>query len=56
MMAGLVYTPRKILFCGGTIVSRYHVVTAAHCVEPVLHAPEDVQVVVGEHDQSKSKS
>uniref|UniRef100_A0A146LH04 Venom serine protease n=1 Tax=Lygus hesperus TaxID=30085 RepID=A0A146LH04_LYGHE len=53
MMAGLFYTPRNVLFCGGTVITRWHVVTAAHCVEPVLHVPEDVQIVLGEHDQSK---
>nr|AHY81294.1 trypsin precursor [Lygus lineolaris] len=52
-MDGLFYTPRNVLFCGGTVITRWHVVTAAHCVEPVLHVPEDVQIVLGEHDQSK---
>lgn len=55
MMAGLYYVPRKVLFCGGTVITRWHIVTAAHCVQPVLHVPEDVQVVLGEHDQSKSE-
>nr|QHB21584.1 venom S1 protease 7 [Platymeris rhadamanthus] len=53
MMAGLYYKPKKILFCGGTIITQYHVITAAHCTEPFEESVTDLQVVLGEHDQDK---
>uniref|UniRef100_A0AB38ZEG1 Venom S1 protease 2 n=1 Tax=Oncocephalus sp. TaxID=2944721 RepID=A0AB38ZEG1_9HEMI len=54
-MAGIVYAPKNILFCGGTVITEYHVVTAAHCTEPFEDDDdfEDLRVRLGEHDQDK---
>ncbi|KFB48294.1 AGAP005793-PA-like protein [Anopheles sinensis] len=38
----------SLYFCGGTIVSRWHVVGAAHCVQP--HTPEVLSVRYGTYD------
>ena len=37
----------RALFCGGTLVSPYHVVTAAHCVDDISNPGRDLQVLVG---------
>nr|XP_033322715.1 chymotrypsin-2-like [Megalopta genalis] len=33
--------------CGGSIIGKYHVLTAAHCVNALLQASDDVSVVSG---------
>ncbi|XP_058122989.1 prostasin-like [Anopheles ziemanni] len=38
----------SLYFCGGTIVSRWHVVGSAHCVQP--HTPEVLSVRYGTYD------
>lgn len=52
MMAGLVDLVRRLLYCGATIITEKHVVTAAHCVYKQI-ALEDLAVVVGEHNVKK---
>lgn len=53
MMAGLVQGT-AFVFCGGTILANYYVLSSAHCV--VGKAPTSLQVLVGDHDYKSSKS
>lgn len=47
MMVGLV---DKSLFCGGTIISNYHVLTTAHCLSG--KDPNSIKVLIGDYDLS----
>ncbi|KAG4065350.1 hypothetical protein HA402_012295 [Bradysia odoriphaga] len=51
MMAGLVDTQIRELYCGATIISSQYVITAAHCVEN--KDITKIAVVVGEHDVTR---
>nr|AQM58395.1 venom s1 protease 17 [Pristhesancus plagipennis] len=48
LIAALVTPKLMIGFCGGTIVTEYHVLSAAHCFGPMKGRP--LAVSVGEHD------
>ncbi|XP_015596057.1 venom serine protease 34 isoform X2 [Cephus cinctus] len=50
MMAGLIDSTQRILYCGATIISVKHVITAAHCV--VGKSAGQLGVLVGDHDIS----
>lgn len=53
MMAGLVSLSSRYLFCGSTIITKKHVITAAHCVSRYEQDVSDLAVIVGEHDISR---
>ncbi|XP_055606906.1 venom serine protease-like isoform X2 [Uranotaenia lowii] len=48
MMAGLVGLTAKMVFCGATIISNRHAVTAAHCLQGKRIS--DTGLLVGDHD------
>ncbi|XP_029036053.2 venom serine protease 34-like isoform X1 [Osmia bicornis bicornis] len=50
MMAGLVDSVNRIVFCGCTIISNRYVVTAAHCVDTRDY--RELGILVGDHDLS----
>lgn len=48
MMAGLIDADMRSIYCGSTIISSRHVLTAAHCL--INRQINRLGVVVGEHD------
>lgn len=54
MMAGLVDPFRRDVYCGATIVSKRHVLTAAHCLTD--KDTNNVGVLVGDHDLNTGKN
>lgn len=54
MMAGVIDSVNKILYCGATIINDRQVVTAAHCLVDNRN-PMTLGVLVGEHDLSRRK-
>lgn len=53
MMVGIVDALIRQVFCGGTIVSSHHILTAAHCV--TNRQIGNLGVLIGDHDLTTSK-
>ncbi|KAL5287656.1 hypothetical protein ACFFRR_008512 [Megaselia abdita] len=50
-MVALIYEPNKSVFCGGTIINEYYVMSAAHCFyQTMYNNPSQIRARVGEHD------
>lgn len=48
MMAGIVDSVNRNVFCGGTIISERYVLSAGHCMEG--KESQQLGVLVGDHD------
>uniref|UniRef100_T1HA59 Peptidase S1 domain-containing protein n=1 Tax=Rhodnius prolixus TaxID=13249 RepID=T1HA59_RHOPR len=51
LMAGIIDMEKKFLFCGATIVTQNHAITASHCTTP--NKKKKLGLVVGAHDVTK---
>lgn len=52
MMAGIVDTRDRWVYCGGTIISTNYVLTSAHCLTNRVAA--SLSILVGDHDYAIS--
>lgn len=50
LIASLIDGQTANLFCGATIISRHHALTAAHCLTNVN--PFQIALLVGDHDMT----
>ncbi|KAK9509907.1 hypothetical protein O3M35_004798 [Rhynocoris fuscipes] len=55
-MAALVSKEVGIPFCGATILTAYHAITAAHCTIKLIEYKVEGAILVGEHDYTKENS
>lgn len=50
MMAGVVNLQNRKVFCGGTIIAKRYVISAAHCFK--TESIDDIMLLVGDNDLS----
>lgn len=51
LMAAIVHLEENFVFCGASIITEYHALTASHCLVPFQGAP--LALLVGSHDITK---
>lgn len=49
-MAAIVSKNDGQLYCGATIIDQYYALTAAHCVNAPGRYPDNIELLVGDHD------
>jgi trypsin len=46
-LVSLRYYEENIHFCGGSIISKWHILTAAHCLFPIQNEYDIVKIYIG---------
>lgn len=52
-MAAIIAKSTGEVLCGATIIDKYYALTAAHCINEPGRLPDQIELLVGEHDLNK---